>query len=48
MATPCTAGAPADEAEAAIDRSARTHWPTWERPEWISPAARAFYAAAVD
>ncbi|WP_234380359.1 hypothetical protein [Streptomyces sp. CMB-StM0423] len=36
---------PADEAAAAIDGSARDRWPTWERPEWITPAAHAFYAA---
>jgi glyoxylase-like metal-dependent hydrolase (beta-lactamase superfamily II) len=41
------AGAGADEAAAAIDRSARARWPDWERPEWIAPAARAFYAAPV-
>ncbi|WBB58311.1 MBL fold metallo-hydrolase [Streptomyces sp. WMMC500] len=40
------AGVPADEAATAIDRSARDRWPTWERPEWITLAVRAFYDAA--
>ncbi|GAA2127426.1 MBL fold metallo-hydrolase [Streptomyces synnematoformans] len=40
------AGVSADDAAAAIDRSARTRWPAWERPEWITSAARAFYAGA--
>ena len=42
------AGVPADEAAAAVDRSARDRWPDWERPEWITPAVHAFYATAVD
>ncbi|MFW6695088.1 MBL fold metallo-hydrolase [Streptomyces sp. MAR4 CNX-425] len=40
------AGVPAEEAAAAIDGSARARWPAWERPEWITPAAHAFYAGA--
>lgn len=40
------AGASADEAAAAIDKAARAHWDTWERPEWVGLAARAFYASA--
>lgn len=38
-------GASADEAATVIDRAARARWSTWERPEWIGLAARAFYAA---
>ncbi|MGR6918661.1 MBL fold metallo-hydrolase [[Actinomadura] parvosata] len=40
------AGVPADEAAARIDEQARARWATWERPEWIGFAARAFYAGA--
>ncbi|KOV58225.1 MBL fold metallo-hydrolase [Streptomyces sp. MMG1121] len=36
-------GATADETADTIDENARTRWPDWERPEWIGPAARAFY-----
>lgn len=39
------AGASADEAAATIDKDARARWNTWERPEWISFAARTFYDA---
>ncbi|MER5219539.1 MBL fold metallo-hydrolase [Streptomyces flaveus] len=39
------AGLSADESAATIDQDARTRWSTWERPEWISSAARAFYDA---
>ncbi|TMR04185.1 MBL fold metallo-hydrolase [Actinomadura soli] len=39
-------GVSADEAATAIDSDARARWSTWERPEWISSAARAFYDAA--
>lgn len=39
------AGASAADAAATIDQDARTRWSTWERPEWISSAARAFYDA---
>ncbi|MFE9611507.1 MBL fold metallo-hydrolase [Streptomyces sp. NPDC006012] len=39
------AGASADEAAEAIDKDARARWNTWERPEWISFAARTFYEA---
>ncbi|MFI6486221.1 MBL fold metallo-hydrolase [Streptomyces sp. NPDC050564] len=38
-------GASADEAAATIDKAARARWSTWERPEWISLAAQAYYAA---
>ncbi|YCK38102.1 MBL fold metallo-hydrolase [Actinomadura sp. ATCC 39365] len=38
------AGASADETAAKIDQQARARWTTWERPEWIGFAARAFYA----
>ncbi|MFH9071649.1 MBL fold metallo-hydrolase [Streptomyces alboflavus] len=38
-------GASADETAAAVDQAARARWSTWERPEWIGLAARAFYAA---
>ncbi|WJV46061.1 MBL fold metallo-hydrolase [Streptomyces flavofungini] len=38
-------GATADETAAAVDRAARARWSTWERPEWIGLAARAFHAA---
>ncbi|WP_405661361.1 MBL fold metallo-hydrolase [Streptomyces sp. RK9] len=38
-------GASADETAAAVDQAARARWTTWERPEWIGLAARAFYAA---
>lgn len=37
------AGASCDEAAAAVDEAARARWSTWERPEWIGFAARAFY-----
>ncbi|NJP93039.1 MBL fold metallo-hydrolase [Nonomuraea sp. FMUSA5-5] len=40
------AGVSADEAAARIDEEARARWATWERPEWIGFAARAFYAGA--
>lgn len=40
-----TGGASADETAAAVDKAARARWTTWERPEWIGLAARAFYAA---
>ncbi|MDT0308657.1 hypothetical protein RM780_17060 [Streptomyces sp. DSM 44917] len=40
-----SAGASADEAAATIDRFARARWSTWERPEWIASAARAFHAS---
>ncbi|WP_328786403.1 MULTISPECIES: MBL fold metallo-hydrolase [unclassified Streptomyces] len=36
-------GATADETAASIAENARTRWPSWERPEWIGLAARAFY-----
>jgi glyoxylase-like metal-dependent hydrolase (beta-lactamase superfamily II) len=39
-----TSGLSADETAAAIDRDARARWNTWERPEWITFAAKAFYA----
>ncbi|WP_113699389.1 MBL fold metallo-hydrolase [Nonomuraea lactucae] len=39
------AGVSADEAAAAIDKQARDRWSAWERPEWISFTARAFYDA---
>ncbi|MGW4410036.1 MBL fold metallo-hydrolase [Nonomuraea sp. NPDC004702] len=38
------AGASADETAARIDEQARARWTTWERPEWIGFAARAFHA----
>ncbi|MGW2158542.1 MBL fold metallo-hydrolase [Nonomuraea sp. NPDC001699] len=38
------AGLSADETAAKIDEQARARWTTWERPEWITLAARAFYA----
>lgn len=37
------AGVSADETASTIDKDARTRWNTWERPEWITFAARAFY-----
>ncbi|MDI2131347.1 MBL fold metallo-hydrolase [Yinghuangia seranimata] len=37
------AGATADETATTIDQNARARWTTWERPEWIALAARAFY-----
>ncbi|WP_211369897.1 MBL fold metallo-hydrolase [Nonomuraea turkmeniaca] len=40
------AGASADEAAEVIDKEARARWSTWERPEWIGFAARAFYDSA--
>ncbi|GAB3448594.1 MBL fold metallo-hydrolase [Streptomonospora sediminis] len=40
------AGASAEEAAAAVDKDARKRWSTWERPEWITSAVGAFYAAA--
>ncbi|MDP4511326.1 MBL fold metallo-hydrolase [Nonomuraea turcica] len=40
------AGASADETAATIDKDARVRWATWERPEWIGFAARAFYDSA--
>lgn len=40
------AGVSADETAAKIDEQARARWSTWERPEWIGFAARAFYACA--
>ncbi|PZG37445.1 MBL fold metallo-hydrolase [Spongiactinospora gelatinilytica] len=40
------AGASADETAAALDTDARARWATWERPEWIGLAARAFYHGA--
>ncbi|MDT0344421.1 MBL fold metallo-hydrolase [Streptomyces litchfieldiae] len=40
------AGATADEAAATIDRDARARWSTWDNPEWIGFAARAFYDSA--
>ncbi|MFB7267922.1 MBL fold metallo-hydrolase, partial [Streptomyces nojiriensis] len=36
-------GTTADDTAATIDENARTRWPSWERPEWIGLAARAFY-----
>ncbi|MFJ9867691.1 MBL fold metallo-hydrolase [Streptomyces sp. NPDC101165] len=39
------AGVSADETAAVIDKNARLRWATWERPEWIAFAVRAFYAA---
>lgn len=39
-------GASVDDAAAAIDREARARWSTWDNPEWITFAARAFYDAA--
>ncbi|MFD9380954.1 MBL fold metallo-hydrolase [Streptomyces sp. NPDC059999] len=36
-------GATADKTAATIAENARTRWPSWERPEWIGLAARAFY-----
>ncbi|NUW35684.1 MBL fold metallo-hydrolase [Nonomuraea sp. SMC257] len=39
------AGLSADAVAATIDQDARIRWSTWERPEWISSAARAFYDA---
>ena len=40
-------GASADEAAAAIDVAARARWDSWDHPEWIGFAVRAFYAGAV-
>ncbi|WP_344974623.1 hypothetical protein, partial [Streptosporangium fragile] len=40
------AGVSADETAATIDKDARARWTTWERPEWIGFAARAFYDSA--
>ncbi len=37
------AGLSADAAAATIEQEARARWSTWERPEWIGSAARAFY-----
>ncbi|MBO8189779.1 hypothetical protein [Streptomyces spirodelae] len=34
---------PADEAAAALEKDVRARWATWENPEWISFAVRAFY-----
>ncbi|WP_431925964.1 MBL fold metallo-hydrolase [Nonomuraea jabiensis] len=39
-------GASEDETAAAIDQAARARWTTWERPEWIGFAARAFFHEA--
>lgn len=36
-------GNTAEDTAATIDKNARTRWPSWERPEWIGLAARAFY-----
>lgn len=36
-------GTSADETVATIEKNARARWPSWERPEWIGLAARAFY-----
>jgi glyoxylase-like metal-dependent hydrolase (beta-lactamase superfamily II) len=38
-------GASTDEVASVVDKDARARWSTWERPEWIGLAARAFYAA---
>ncbi|MFI6588570.1 MBL fold metallo-hydrolase [Embleya sp. NPDC050493] len=38
-------GASADDTAAAIDRDARVRWATWDNPEWIGFAARAFHHA---
>ncbi len=38
------AGTSADDAAMIIDKDARARWSTWEHPEWISFAARVFYA----
>jgi hypothetical protein len=38
-------GTSADEVAATIDKEARSRWTTWDHPEWINFAARAFYAA---
>jgi len=39
------AGTSADDTAAIIDKDVRARWSTWEHPEWINFAARAFYAA---
>jgi glyoxylase-like metal-dependent hydrolase (beta-lactamase superfamily II) len=39
------AGVSAGDAAAVIEKDARARWSTWERPEWIGFAARAFYAS---
>ncbi len=38
-------GAAADQAASAIVKAARERWSTWDNPEWIALAARAFYAS---
>jgi glyoxylase-like metal-dependent hydrolase (beta-lactamase superfamily II) len=38
-------GASSDEAAAEIERGVLARWDTWENPEWIGFAARAFYDA---
>jgi len=38
-------GAAADQVASAIDKAARERWSTWDNPEWIALAARAFYAS---
>jgi glyoxylase-like metal-dependent hydrolase (beta-lactamase superfamily II) len=37
-------GSTADDAVAKVAATARTRWSSWENPEWIPFAARAFYA----
>jgi glyoxylase-like metal-dependent hydrolase (beta-lactamase superfamily II) len=39
-------GASSDEAVAEIERGVLARWDTWENPEWIGFAARAFYDAS--
>ncbi|MEU0935472.1 MBL fold metallo-hydrolase [Embleya sp. NPDC005971] len=38
-------GVSVDDAAARIDRDARARWATWDNPEWIGFAARAFWHA---
>jgi len=40
------AGTTADDTATIIDKDVRARWSTWEHPEWISFAARCFYAAS--
>ncbi|MGC0420913.1 MBL fold metallo-hydrolase [Embleya sp. AB8] len=40
------AGVSVDDAVVVIDRDARARWSTWDNPEWIGFAVRAWYAAA--
>lgn len=39
-------GVSVDDAAATIDQEARARWASWDHPEWIDFAARAFYQAS--